>query len=247
MCMRKTRGRGLTDFPVSPSSFTQMDALQGDHCIVMLRQETIKCKLCLLSLSKFDVLELYRACVEYVILHSWQFSCPTCGIARGDWVRSGTYERWAVTYDYANGPVVTRMKIQRLLCRHCRGAGQLHTHAVLPDFIIPYRQYSIQFILHFLMLYYTGSCSVEDICMKAGIEQALLYEWDRIITKNREIWSGLLTYREQNGRKRLMADFVRGLLEEVLYPEFAALYCLKSPKSFLQAHKNPAHTIRLRL
>ena len=123
MYMRKTRGRGLTDFPVSPSSFTQMDALQGDHCIIMLRQETIKCKLCLLSLSKFDVLELYRACVEYVILHSWQFSCPTCGIAQGDWVRSGTYERWAVTYDYANGPVVTRMKIQRLLCRHCAGQG----------------------------------------------------------------------------------------------------------------------------
>lgn len=185
--------------------------------------------------------------MEYVLLHQWQFPCPTCGAAGGCWVKYGTYERWAIIYSCGLGPVQIRMDIQRLLCRCCREAGELHTHAVLPDFIIPYRQYSVQFILHFLMLYYTGSRSVEQICMEAGIEKSLLYEWERTITRNREIWSGVLVYLQEQDRKRMMSDFVRELIEEVLYPEFAVLYCMKSPESFLQKHRNPANTERLRL
>ena len=123
----------------------------------------------------------------------------------------------------------------------------MHTHALLADFIVPYRQYSIQFILHFLMLYYTHQKSVEEICAEAGISPTQLYEWDRTITKNREIWSGILTFEQEQAHRQVLAEFVSYLREEVLYPDFAQQYCLKSPKSFLQRHTNPANSHRLRL
>ena len=165
--------------------------------ILMLRLNTLKCKLCFLSLSNIDVADLYQKAVNYFLLNSWCFSCPTCGMQQGSWIRYGTYSRWVITYSAVTGTVQTQLKIQRMLCRHCRSGGELHTHALLADFIVPYRQYSIQFILHFLMLYYTHQKSVEEICAEARISPTQLYEWDRTITKNREIWSGILTFEQE--------------------------------------------------
>ena len=213
----------------------------------MLRLNTLKCKLCFLSLSNIDVADLYQKAVNYFLLNSWCFSCPTCGMQQGSWIRYGTYSRWVITYSAVTGTVQTQLKIQRMLCRHCRSGGELHTHALLADFIVPYRQYSIQFILHFLMLYYTHQKSVEEICAEAGISPTQLYEWDRTITKNREIWSGILTFEQEQAHRQVLAEFVSYLREEVLYPDFAQQYCLKSPKSFLQRHTNPANSHRLRL
>lgn len=72
-------------------------------------------------------------------------TCPSCG-AKGQCRIYASYERYIV--DLNDGKVVSeKIRITRVRCT----CG--HTHAILPDLIIPYRQYSLPFILYILNLW----------------------------------------------------------------------------------------------
>ncbi|WP_276624136.1 DUF6431 domain-containing protein [Syntrophomonas wolfei] len=57
----------------------------------------------------------------------------------------------------------------------CKSCG--HTHAILPEVIIPYRSYSILFILTVLRDYYTRSDDIWEIGDKYQIAVSTLYLW----------------------------------------------------------------------
>ena len=65
-----------------------------------------------------------------------------------------------------------RVQIRRVRCGSCG-----HTHAILPDHIVPYSTYSLQFILRVLAEYFLGLRTVEQLCRRYAISASMLYQW----------------------------------------------------------------------
>ena len=68
--------------------------------------------------------------------------CPCCGST--DFIKWGSYER-NVIYE-KNGILVSKIvKIRRVKCKSCN-----HTHALMPDGIVPFKQFSLGIIINCL-------------------------------------------------------------------------------------------------
>ncbi|XCP84078.1 DUF6431 domain-containing protein [Roseburia hominis] len=154
-------------------------------------------------------------------------TCPCCG-AKGACSVHAYYERSLA--DFVGGkPVWHSLCILRLVC----SCG--HTHAILPDFIIPYSSYGLFFILRVLAEYFLRLASVEKICARFCINQNQLYHWLSLFKKQKEEWLGLLSSRESSG-----LSFLKGLFRMPAYSGFASGFVRRFSVSFLQSHRNPA-------
>ena len=132
----------------------------------MIRHWALVCKL--FSLKKSS-LELYA---QYAARPVGQgLACPVCG-SKGNCVPHGSYKR--VLIDVEHGKVsYGSVEIKRVRCKSCG-----HTHAILPDYIVPYATYSLLFILRVLAAHVLGSETVEQLCRRYGISPSMLYEWE---------------------------------------------------------------------
>jgi len=101
-------------------------------------------------------------------------ACPACG-TRGHMKGHDGYCRYLIDYD---GRVQEhRVNVQRAICGVCG-----HTHAMLPDVLVPYKSYCIIFILRVLKEYFHTKAATA-ICKKYGIAPSTLYAWrDRYLS-----------------------------------------------------------------
>jgi len=100
--------------------------------------------------------------------------CPSCG-ARGFMKRHASYNRSLV--DYHGGVQDYIVSVKRSACTSCE-----HTHAELPDAIVPYKSYCIIFILMALKEYFHTRAATA-VCAKYKIAPSTLYAWrDRYLT-----------------------------------------------------------------
>ncbi|WP_279233234.1 DUF6431 domain-containing protein [Desulfallas thermosapovorans] len=72
----------------------------------------------------------------------------------------------------------------------CSSCG--HTHAILPEIIIPYSSYSLIFILTVLRDYYLFHMTVQALCNKYMIATSTLYAWKRLFQIHKKLWLGIL-------------------------------------------------------
>jgi hypothetical protein len=93
---------------------------------------------------------------------------PPCG-TRGQMVRHGKYSRGLIDYD--KGVCDHIVEVGRVKCRSCKS-----THAALPDVLVPYKSYSIIFILRALKEYFHTRAAT-GISKKYGIAVSTLYAW----------------------------------------------------------------------
>lgn len=115
-----------------------------------------------------------------------EHKCPWCNTKDPDWKKHAEYERWLISFE--GGSTVTyRLVITRYKCSSCG-----HTHAILPESIIPYQSYSFLFIIAVMRDYYTRTITVADICAKYDISVSTLYSWKELFIKDKKIWLGLL-------------------------------------------------------
>lgn len=122
--------------------------------------------------------------------------------------------------------------MERVRCRSCG-----HTHAVLPDWLIPYSTYSLRFILRVLAAYYLGCKTVEELCRRYAISASMLYEWKRLFLEHKEMWLGVLEDKETGP-----AWFIRRLFTLAEYSTgFGKPFYIKTARSFLQSHRDAAH------
>ena len=144
----------------------------------MIREKRLFCKLIKIKKSSQ---QLYA---EEKYLHAKRAQvCPVCG-RRGSWQAHGQYERSII--DYESGRVVYgRVKIRRVRCESCG-----HTHAIIPDYIIPYCTYSLLFVLRVLGEYFLMKRTVEGICRRYNITPSMVYSWKGIFEEHKEIWLG---------------------------------------------------------
>lgn len=66
-----------------------------------------------------------------------------------------------------------------------------HSHAVIPDFLIPYASYTIRFILHILNAYTIRTCAVSAFCDHWQISVSTLYDWIHRFCDHYRFWADL--------------------------------------------------------
>lgn len=166
----------------------------------MIRIFTVFCKLNQISFSDRQWLEkdLSDFCPDV------NSSCPFCK-AKGRLSKSASYERYLVELQ-GGMPVTYRVEIPRYRCASCG-----HTHAILPGSLVPYRSYSLRFILKVLQCYFLHQKTVAGLCEAAGISAAALYEWKRLFLRQKSLWLGMLSDMEEDS-----VSFLEGLSGKLL-------------------------------
>jgi len=79
------------------------------------------------------------------------------------------------------------VSITRVICNSCS-----HTHAILPDHLIPFGSYTLSFVLKVLRAYFLGSKTVTSLCEFFQISISTLYEWIKLFKEQKQIWLGML-------------------------------------------------------
>ena len=154
-------------------------------------------------------------------------TCPCCG-AKGSCRIHACYGR-SIT-DFINGKTVRHeLCIMRLVC----SCG--HTHAILPDFIIPYSGYGLFFILRVPAEYFAGLYTAEQICERFSITRNLFCHWLSKWRDHKEEWLGALPSMETSD-----LSFMKGIITGSCCSDFTPAFVRRFAVSFLQSHKNPA-------
>lgn len=190
----------------------------------MIRGKRLFCKL---SEIKKSAQELYREEQGKPVGQSE--ACPGCG-CRGKWAGHGWYERSLI--DYKEGKTVyARIRVKRVRCESCG-----YTHAVLPDYIVPYSTYSLFFILRVLAEHFLKRETVERICRRYSITASMLYQWKKLFAAHKDIWLGVLESAETTA-----AEFIRRLMALLDYSGmFGEPFFKTAARSFLQGHQDAA-------
>ena len=146
----------------------------------MVRHKSIFCKLN--SILKTDK-EIFDAAIKGFQIH--KTICPGCG-AKGRCKEHNSYYRLLITIEYGKRKKYY-IEIPRVFCESCES-----THAILPDVLIPYKSYSLRFILFILAKYLQRNCTVEVFCEHWDIAIATLYDWKDIFLEHASLWLGKL-------------------------------------------------------
>ena len=193
----------------------------------MIRLNALDCKLKNTILS---VRSLFRQSLKQSPL--FLLVCPYCG-AKGACKKRGSYERSLVTFPDGK-PQVVRLSLPRVQCT----CGK--SHALLPDFIVPYLSYSLPTILHILSDYFTRRLTIRGICEKYLVSPPLIYRFKKRFLLHKKHWLGVLRDMELSS-----LSFMDALLASP-YTPFHDAFLRLTTYSFLQSHKNPANCERPR-
>jgi len=169
--------------------------------ILMIRKFELLCKLNLINNSDFRI---FMNTQDSIVIASEV--CPVC---RAKFLCSfhATYRRDMIVID--NGSIVCHeVTISRVICSSCG-----HTHALLPDVLIPYGSYSLFFILKVLRSYFLHSYTVQTLCSYYAISISTLYAWIHLFHKQKSLWLGALCDAETSS-----LSFLRLLLDTSSFP-----------------------------
>ena len=192
----------------------------------MIRKNTINCKLINIKNIRKSAYDIYDNAISDIILDDEV--CPSCGL-KGGCSPHASYSRYLI--DFVDGIIEYReIEIPRVICE----CGS--THAILPDPIIPYNQYSLFFVILVLSIYYSHLMTVENLCNKYSITPRMLYRWSSIYSDHRREWQGLLKSTTTDIKKSILE-----LCQKDPYSSFAFFFIQKTSYSFLQTHANPAN------
>lgn len=154
-------------------------------------------------------------------------ACPICG-SNGNCQIHAYYGRRII--DFIHGvPVTMEVTVLRLICSSCG-----HTHAVLPDLVIPYSSYGLFFILRVLAEAFLYISSLERLCERFHITRNQFYKWKQLWNQHKQEWLGLLEDSETSA-----LAFLRDITVRSEFSSFASSFTEKTSYSFLQSHRNP--------
>lgn len=188
----------------------------------MIRRISKLCKLFSTSLSDFS----YESFISNYNPHTEV--CPCCR-SLGNCIRHGYYHRYIIhtSDDRSSGSICTS-KILRVRCKCCR-----HTHAILPDFIIPYRLHSLVFIVQVLQEFFGKTMSINQICLHFHLSKQLFHKWKFIYLTHRANFLGSMKAKAEDAAK-ILND-----LYALQAQPFLRDFFLHQGVSFIQAHANP--------
>lgn len=189
----------------------------------MIRNFSLFCKLIRIKTSSDS---LFSAVMDSYS-HSLQ-ECPSCH-SKGNFFPHGSYGRNIIDFS-AGKTTYQKISVRRFKCRSCG-----HTHAVLPDLIVPYAQYSLFFLLRVLAEYFLRLKTVSQICLTYAITPSMLYRWKALFLCHKNDWLPLLEHLETSSFSFLKKLFFM----EDFSASFSCPFFQLTGVSFLQSHKNP--------
>ena len=163
------------------------------------------------------------------MLETLVYPCPYCGAKHPHWSKFASYERDLISWEKGL-PVTYRITVTRIICSSCG-----HTHAVLPEIIIPYGSYSLIFILNVLRDYYLSHMTVQELCNKYMIATSTLYAWKRLFLIHKKLWLGILEDAATEPRTFLSS------LPSLTSSEVLAIFFKNHAQSFLQGVTKTAY------
>ncbi len=187
----------------------------------MIRKNSLFCKL--LRVKKTSA-RLFQECMERFSCSEER--CPYCQ-AKEACVPHGYYERNII--DFIKGKTFySKVCVLRVCCKACG-----HTHAVLPDVVVPYATYSLFFILRVLAEYFAHVMTIEALCSRFAITSSMLYRWKGIFLLHKEHWLGAIEVPDL-----FSFLFIRNLCSLNDYStEFSSPFIALTNCSFLQQHE----------
>ncbi len=159
--------------------------------------------------------------------------CPHCG-TKGCLKEFGHYGRYLIELE-AGKARVHPVEIKRYRCTSCR-----HTHALLSSCLVPYRSYSLRFMLTVLYSYFGKQKTVEQISADFGIAASTLYEWKKLFLRQKDVWLGVLKslYRSETSfLKGLTGKEVSGFYERFRFSFLERMPCTDREASFNGSRK----------
>ncbi len=189
---------------------------------LMIRKNSLFCKMIRIKTSTKFLFDSFMA-----DFFPESEECPICH-STGNCKLHADYQRSII--DIVHGrPVYQQICVTRVICESCD-----HTHAILPDSIIPYAQYSLFFILRVLGEYFLHRRTVAVLCDAYGITASMLYRWRDLFLKSRSTYLAIL---DQMNQKPF--QFIRHLVLHKAYSTFSGRFFRLTGSSFLQNHANP--------
>lgn len=149
------------------------------HCIVMIREKAIFIKLIQLNRLNISDQQIFDSTVSS--FNPSKCTCPHCS-SRGRLTGFSSYQRDLIFVSDGK-PEKCVLEVPRFLCNSCG-----HTHALLPDVLIPYGSYSLRFILFILLEFQRRSCTVVQFCEYWEISVSSLYEWIHLFLIHYNSW-----------------------------------------------------------
>lgn len=192
----------------------------------MIRKNTIDCKLIQLKSSKRSAFSIFADTMSS--FRPEDEVCPTCG-RKGDCKPHASYRRYLIDFEDAT-PRCRMITVRRVIC----SCGS--THAILPDPVIPYDQYSLFYIIAVLAVYSCRLMTVERLCEAYAITPSMLYRWKSFYQNHRCDWQGVLKSTSSDIRHSLLE-----LIKKNPYSVFAVSFIRLTNYSLLQSHANPAN------
>ena len=189
----------------------------------MIRKFSLFCKLIRIKTSSDSLFSAFMDSYSHTLQE-----CPSCH-SKGNFIPHGFYKRNII--DFTGGKATYRkISVRRLKCQSCG-----HTHAVLPDFVVPYAQYSLFFLLRVLSEYFLRLKTVSEICHTYSITPSMLYRWKELFLCHKNDWLPLLEHLETSP-----LDFLKRLcFVENFSGSFSCPFFRLTSISFLQSHQNP--------
>ncbi len=155
--------------------------------------------------------------LPYLIL-----TCPDCGAKHPIWTYHDSYMRYLISYE--NGTIITDIiAITRIKCSSCKAP-----HAVLPEILIPFKSYSLKFVLSVLKDYYQSNRTVASLCEKYHISVSTLYAWKKLFLIHKKLWLGIVENIYQDASKFLSS------LPDINTSKDLFQFFLQTGHSFLQ-------------
>ena len=188
----------------------------------MIRKNALFCKLIRIKKSSKALFDSYMDSFR-----PERETCPICGSSLGCRIHA-YYGRRII--DFIQGKTVMQeITVLRLVCDSCG-----HTHAVLPDLIVPYSSYGLFFILRVLAEAFLHCSSIESLCERFCITRNQFYKWKQLFFQQKQEWLGILEDSEASG-----PEFLLKIARLPEFSLFSGSFTDKTAYSFLQSHKNP--------
>lgn len=183
---------------------------QSSQCNYYDKKNSLFCKLIRIKTSSKFIFDSYMAKFQPELE-----TCPTCGSCGNCHVHA-YYDRSVI--DFRKGrKVVDSLCVLHFVCDSCN-----HTHAILPDVLIPYACHSLMFILRVLGEWFLDRSTIEHLCNRFSITPVQLYKWLKLWKKHKQQWLGILVDFETSD-----AAFLKSLAISDFYSEFSMPFIQK--------------------
>ena len=144
--------------------------------------------------SNFNELEYTQARLN--IYDPDSHCCQRCGRLIWSNGKTASYKRF-ITWPRNGKPVTDEIHIPTYLCEECGKSedgsgcenGNYH-HAILPDNLIPFTQFTLLFVLTVLHDYFNHTRTVKQICLNWDISSTTLYAWRNRFRSHYDAWAG---------------------------------------------------------